>query len=191
MPPTRHRAALFTFRDGLIVRVDGFTDRAEALKAAGAVGIADRCFEREAAVCMGSSGHIFAPGTAKRAARAGFVRIRGRRGRELEDPSPAACAAGRNAPAGPAGSAAPRYLRAMSECPPRRGLAPDRAAPCPVHSRPPGWAAWGEDALHRSDVGAPCRYVPRDDARGASTARDTCSTTSVGRCSAPWSHLSR
>jgi hypothetical protein len=26
---------LFTFRDGLIVRIDGFTDKAEALRAAG------------------------------------------------------------------------------------------------------------------------------------------------------------
>jgi hypothetical protein len=31
----RELPTLFTFRDGLIVRVDGFTDRAEALKAAG------------------------------------------------------------------------------------------------------------------------------------------------------------
>jgi hypothetical protein len=35
VPPTRHPAALFTFRDGLIVCVDDLTDRAEALKAAG------------------------------------------------------------------------------------------------------------------------------------------------------------
>ena len=26
---------LYTFRDGLVVRIDGFTDRAEALRAAG------------------------------------------------------------------------------------------------------------------------------------------------------------
>jgi len=31
----RELPTLYTFRDGLIVRVDGFTDRAEALKAAG------------------------------------------------------------------------------------------------------------------------------------------------------------
>jgi hypothetical protein len=31
----RELPTLFTFRDGLIVRIDGFTDRAEALKAAG------------------------------------------------------------------------------------------------------------------------------------------------------------
>ncbi len=31
----RELPTLFTFRDGLIVRIDGFTDRAEALEAAG------------------------------------------------------------------------------------------------------------------------------------------------------------
>jgi hypothetical protein len=29
---------LYTFRDGLIVRIDGFTDKAEALEAAGLPG---------------------------------------------------------------------------------------------------------------------------------------------------------
>jgi hypothetical protein len=31
----RELPTLFTFRDGLIVRIDGFTDKAKALKAAG------------------------------------------------------------------------------------------------------------------------------------------------------------